>query len=195
MLGTIASRLTSYMIAQGLIPQEDEEIYVFGWTMLLLPVASFAAILLIGAFLGQLLGTAIFLFFFSFLRSYSGGWHADSFRRCFLTTVSLYGCCLLLHFYLPEASWDWTILVLSLMSIFIIYMWAPADHPNKPFRSGQKQKNKRASRITVLAQSILILALMLWQPWLKPYLLWAVLGMAANSFTLLYLIYHPYKTA
>lgn len=194
MLGTIASRLTSYMIAQGLIPQEDEEIYVFGWTMLLLPVGSFAAILLIGALFGQLLGTAIFLLFFSFLRSYSGGWHADSFGRCFLTTLALYGCCLLIHVYLPKSSWDWALLALSLMSIFIIYRWAPMDHPNKPFRSGQKQKNKRASRITVLAQSIIILALMFWQPWLKPYLLWAALGMVVASFLLLYLICHPYKT-
>jgi len=195
MLGTIASKLTSYMIAHGVIPKEDEEIYVFGWTMLLLPVGSCAAILLIGAVFGQLLGSAIFLLFFSLLRSYAGGWHADSFSRCFLTTIALYGCCLLLHLYLPQASWDWAVLALLLMSIFIIFRWAPVDHPHKPFRDGQKQKNKIASRITVLAQSVLILALMFWQPWLKPYLLWAALGMAVTSFLLLYLICRPYKTA
>jgi accessory gene regulator B len=194
MLETIASKLTSYMVAQGVIPKEDEEIYVFGWTMLLLPAGSFVVILLIGAFFGQLLGSAIFLLFFSLLRSYSGGWHADSFIRCFLTTIALYGCCLLLHFYLPESSWGWTLLALSLMSIFIIFRWAPVDHPNKPFRGQDKQKNKRLSRITVLAQSILILGLMFWQPWLKPYLLWAALGMTVTSFTLLYLICHSYKT-
>lgn len=183
------------MVAHGVIPKEDEEIYVYGWTMLLLPVGSFAAILVIGVLFGQLLGSAIFLFFFSFLRSYAGGWHADSFSRCFLTTISLYGCCLLLHFYLPAATWDLAVLALSLTSIFITYMWAPVDHPNKPFRDGQKQKNKLGSRITVLAQSILILGLMFWQPWLKTYLLWAAFGMAATSFTLLFVICHPYKTA
>lgn len=183
------------MIAHGIIPKEDEEIYVFGWTMLLLPVGGCAVILVIGALFGQLLGSVIFLLFFSLLRSYAGGWHADSFRRCFLTTIAFYGCCLLLHFYLPQASWDWVILALSLMSIFIIFRWAPVDHPNKPFRDGQKQKNKRASRSTVLAQSVLILGFMFWQPWLKPYLLWAALGMAVTSFTLLFVICHPYKTA
>lgn len=195
MLGTIASHLTSNMIIYGVISQDDEEIYVFGWTMLLFAVGSFAAILLIGALFGQLLGTAIYLLFFSFLRSYSGGWHADSFCRCFLTTLALYGCCLLLYFYLPKSSWDGMLLGLSLISIFIIYMWAPMDHPNKPFRGRQKQKNKRLSRITVLAQSIIIISLMFWKPWLKPYLLWAAFGMTVTSLTLLYLIFHPYKTA
>lgn len=44
MLERIASRLTSYMVSQGVVPQEDEEIYIYGWTMLLFTLGSFSAI-------------------------------------------------------------------------------------------------------------------------------------------------------
>lgn len=193
MLENIALRFTTYMIAQGVVPQEDEEIYVYGWTMLLFSVGSFTAILAVGAFLGQLLGTVLFLIFFTFLRSYAGGYHADSFGRCFLLTMTFYSCSFLFHFYLPESYWDWAVLILLLISVFITYVWAPIDHPNKPFRNQQRQTNKKLSQITVLSQTIIIMGLSVWQPWLKPYLLWAALGMAVTSLTLLYVICHPYK--
>ena len=195
MLENLALRITSYMIGQGVVPKEDEEIYVFGWTMLLFSVGSFSAILLAGALLKQFLGTVLFLLFFTFLRSYAGGWHANSFFHCFLITSSLYASCTLFHFYLPEAYWSLAIYVLLALSLLITFIWAPVDHPNKPFRGGQKEKNKKLARITVLAQTLIIIVLGLWQPvLLNTYLLWAALGMAVTSLTLLFLICHPYKT-
>jgi len=193
MLEKISSQLTSYMIEQGVIAREDAEIYVYGWKMLLFPVGSFLAILFVGTLFGQLWGTAVFLFFFTFLRSYAGGYHAETFSRCFLITMTIYFSCLLLRFCLPELYWDWTVLALLVVSIVITYMWAPVDHPNKPFRDQQRQKNKELSQVIVVAQTLIILGLRWWQPWLKQYTLWAALAMAAASFTLLYVICHPYK--
>ena len=193
MLEKIALRLTSYMIEQGVVAHEDAEIYVYGWKMLLFSVGSFSSILLVGFFLGQLWGTALFLLFFTFLRSYAGGYHANTFSQCFLTTITIYTCCLLLHSYLPELYWDLAVSVFLLMSIFITYRWAPIDHPNKPFRGQQKQILKELSRIVVLSQTLILLVLRVWQPWLQQYLLWAALAMAVASLTLLYVIYHPYK--
>jgi len=182
------------MILQGVVPREDEEVHVFGWTMLLFSVGSFSAILLAGALLGQLLGTVLFLVSFTFLRSYAGGWHANSFFKCFLITMTLYACCSLIHFYLPEIYLSLTIRSLLLISLLITFVWAPMDHPNKPFRGDQKKKNKKLSRITVLAQTIIIIVLGVWQSWLNTYLLWAALGMAVTSLTLLFVVCHPYKT-
>jgi len=195
MLENLASRITSYMIVQGVVPKEDEEIHVFGWTMLLFSLGSSSAILLAGALLGQFLGTVLFLLFFTFLRSYAGGWHANSFLKCFLITSALYACCFLFHFHLPEAYWSLTILILLLLSVFITFVWGPVDHPNKPFRGGQRETNKKLGRITVSAQTIIILALGVWQPGLNTYLLWAALGMTVTSLTLLFVVCHPYKTA
>lgn len=193
MLEKIASQLTLYMMNKGVVPPEDEEIYIYGWSLLLSTLGSFFAMLLLGTVLGQLPGTVLFILFFVFLRSYAGGYHAASYGSCFLLTMTLYSTALLFHFYLPESYIDWMLVILLLISVFITYRWAPVDHPNKPLNAEEKQKNKKMSRGIVLLQSAVLLVLWLWQPWLKQYLLWAAVGMAVTSFTLLYVIFYPYQ--
>jgi len=108
--------------------------------------------------------------------------------------MTLYACCSLFQFCLPETYLNLAIRSLLLLSLLITFFGAPVDHPNKPFREGQREKNKRLSRITVLAQTLVILGLGAWQPGLNTYLLWAALGMAVTSLTLLFVVCFPYKT-
>ncbi len=180
------------MTNKGVIPPEDKEIYVYGWSLLLSTLGSFLAMLLLGTVLGQLPGTLLYILFFCSLRIYAGGYHAASYGNCFWLTLTLYSTAPLFHFYLPPAYLDGALVVLVLLSVFITCLWAPVDHPNKPLNEAEKQQNKKMSRGIVLLQSAVLLGLGLWQPWLKQYLLWSAVGMATNSFTLLYVIGYPY---
>ena|GEM_PF-3867059 len=82
---------------------------------------------------------------------------------------------------------------LLLSAIVITWRWAPVDHPNKPMSKEVAQKHKTISRRLVVGQAGIIMLVWLWQPWTKQYLLWPAAGMAVTSFTLLYVIYHPYE--
>ncbi|MGL5511994.1 MAG: accessory gene regulator ArgB-like protein [Sporomusa sp.] len=193
MVEKIAWHLTQWMVNQNIIEHEDEEVYAYGWAITISAFGSFAVILLIGACLGQLAGTALFLSFHTLLRIFAGGYHADSYRRCFCLTMSLYAIAPVLHFYLPSGYIELVIAALLLSAIVITWRWAPVDHPNKPMSKEVAQKHKTISRRLVMGQAGIIMLVWLWQPWLKQYLLWAVAGMAVTSFTLLYVIYYPYK--
>ncbi len=113
---------------------------------------------------------SVLCIFFNFLRSYAGGYHADSFGRCFLLTMILYSCSFLFHFYLPESYGDQAMLILLLLSVFIIYVWAPIDHPNRPLKPAKAKEQKiKPDYHFSTDQTIMILVLRLWQPWLNPY--------------------------
>ena len=193
MLEKVALQLTQIMIRQNIIDPADEEVYVYGWSITISTLGSLIVLLLIGAFLGKLVGTALFLAFFILLRIYAGGYHANSYGRCFFITMLFYAPGPILHFYLPSTYIDLTIAMSMVTAIGITWRWAPVDHPNKPLNIKDKQKNKKISRTIVLGQAAIVTLIGAWQPWAKQYLLWAAIGMAVTSFTLLYVIYNPYK--
>lgn len=194
MLENLATWLTRGMIRTGSVPVEDEEIYVYGWSLLLAETGNMLTMFIIGLLSGEFIGTLIFLFTFIFLRIYAGGYHANSFGACYICSVLLYIAALILHKFLPTAWEGQALVVMLTLSAMITYIWSPVDHPNKPQNAAQKAKNKKISSLIITMEIIFIFLIWLWQPQSMPYLLWAALGSLATSLTLLYLIIRPYKT-
>ncbi|MCL2580461.1 MAG: accessory gene regulator B family protein [Oscillospiraceae bacterium] len=192
MLERIASKLTANLIKNKIIPAEDEEVYVYGWALLLSHLGSFATIFLIAFLTGEVLGTLVFVFAMLPLRSYAGGFHADTYLKCYLLSMTGYSAALLAALLWSPHHLEWT-LGLLLFSLVVTLTCAPVDHPNKPLKEHQKQRNKKLSRAIASLQAALVLALWFLLPGTRHYLVWAMLGMATTSVTLLYVIVKPYK--
>jgi len=192
MLEKIALRLTTYMIEKEVIPADDEEVYVYGWSLVFSQFGSLLLMILIAALVGEFIGGVIFLAFTFPLRSYAGGFHASTYLRCFITSMSGFASALLLALFWPERLMGWTLLLL-VFSVLVTFIGAPVDHPNKPLKDHQKKRNKKLSRIIVSTETAVVLSLWFLLPVLRHYLFWGMLGMALTSLTLLYVLIRPYK--
>ncbi|MDK2800774.1 MAG: accessory regulator [Clostridiales bacterium] len=80
----------------------------------------------------------ITMFFFSTLRLIAGGYHAKTYWGCFFVTLLIFGAVVGIgvQFPLPLYVRVLTILV----SLILVWIYAPLDHPNKPIISEVRRK-------------------------------------------------------
>lgn len=66
------------------------DVYIYGFELLVSSVIETISLLLIGLLTGKLIDTIIFIISFSSIRVFSGGYHANSYLKCFIVTVAYY---------------------------------------------------------------------------------------------------------
>lgn len=91
----LATKLTAVLIKHEIIPPEEEEIYSYGLKLIL--SSGFTTIVLLGTgiWLQQIALTILFIVAFVALRSYVGGYHANSYSACFIISCLCYLLCLI----------------------------------------------------------------------------------------------------
>lgn len=72
-----------FLVSQGIIEEADQEIYCYGFKVLLFNAICILSVTTIGLFLGQLPETVSFLIGFFGMRLYAGGYHAATEKRCY----------------------------------------------------------------------------------------------------------------
>lgn len=186
MLHKCALYLASILLKNQAISEEDLEIYVYGWEMILSTAGATLAILIISVLFKQFLGSLLYMLFFITLRSYAGGYHANSYLGCFLITITIYlGALAVVYFTAPGYILTGMLALLPI-SIFLVFWRAPQDHPNRPLDTeAERRKFTKRSRFLVLAQATAILLIYYWQPQWQVYLWWATLGITAAGCSLL----------
>lgn len=90
MLINISEILSNIMVRYNLIERKDLEIYNYGWYQLLILIINIGIIFILGIITKEIISLIIYLTMFSFLRSYAGGYHALTARRCFAINVFSY---------------------------------------------------------------------------------------------------------
>jgi accessory gene regulator B len=85
------------------------------------------------------------LAFFCSLRLVAGGYHDKTYWRCFVTSLTIFTIIVLAgnNIYLNMIQR----ILLILISLILIWRYAPVDHPNKPIISEARRKRLRISSI------------------------------------------------
>ncbi len=158
-LEIVAEKTTDCLEKQGLIEPDQSEVYVYGMTLLISSAATLFATLLIGLTFHMLPDVLVFLLFFVPVRIFSGGYHASSYLRCFLTFMFILGSFIVIQRNLPERAVLPSIVITSLISLFLIFKFAPVSHPNAPIREKDWIRFKRINRMICIIEisSILII--------------------------------------
>lgn len=148
MLNKTAVRLAKKLLSLQIITEEVFDIYVYGLELLLSFFFSSSVIVIIGAILGRVIETLVFLLVFVLLRSFTGGYHANSYLMCSIVTFSTYGVVLLLSelFALPLIAY----ILLAIFGGVMVLAFVPIEHPNKRISDSQKKKYKIVSFILFL---------------------------------------------
>ena len=148
MLSKVATKLTNRLLLSGVISAEEEEIYIYGFELLLSFLFSTAVILAIGIVVQAVLPTIAFLAVFIVLRSYTGGFHARTYAVCSLVTFSVYGVVMLLSHFLTVGYVEY--LVLGVIGVVLFVIFAPVKHPNKELTAQDIKRNKIISVVVFI---------------------------------------------
>ena len=159
MITHISEKLSSLFISQGIIPEEDREVYEYSFGTLFSAVFSFTALFLIAVITRTIGYTALYLIGFIPLRIIAGGYHAKNHFRCFIILICAYTAYLLLLTYMPMEYMLSTMYFSITASVISVFILAPSDDSNKPMSDKDKVKGRKSSRILIIVYVLIVILL------------------------------------
>lgn len=171
----VISALTDRLIKRGQIPEEDRDIYIYGFDIILYTIWSTAVLLIIGFISGQFWAGLIIVAGFYTLQSSGGGYHANSHIKCLLTMIA--GLLVGLSFYfIKEINiLLWVLLDSGVITLLLIPL---VLHPNKLYL--ETKRRRLTIRSIVVTLSILICTLIINVFWNKMLYAFAALFLLAG---------------
>ena len=159
MLHHCAEYLTDFLYRHAAVSLQKRAIYVYGIELTLSTGASFLSIVLFSLLLASPFSSLVFLLVFISLRYFSGGYHAETYRNCFLITNSTYLASFALSkiLFLHEAVVFGGILIL--LSLSGIWRWAPVPNKHHPLSPQAIRKNCWICRFLTLTETALMVLL------------------------------------
>ena len=129
-----------HLLKKGVITEELKDVYIYGFDLLFSFLISTTIILTIGLITHQILPTIFFLLTFILVRRYTGGYHANTYLKCQICTVSFYLITVVLSIYLNIPHYSY--IILGAIGIFVILLLGPIENPHKPLTNQEKKKHK-----------------------------------------------------
>lgn len=130
MVSELSERIANRLIRKKVIDSEEKEIYQYGMNQMLLSLINVVTTLIIGILLGMLWQCLLFTFSFMVIRTYAGGYHASTQKKCYLLTTSIIIATLSVIKYVEINNYI-CLMLLSISSV-IILMLSPVGAENKP---------------------------------------------------------------
>ena len=158
MIEKMAKKLAYNYVEKGMIERDDEEVCAYGLELLISSIFSIGSVLVISFAYGSLIQGAVYLAAYCMLRSFSGGYHADTHVKCISTFVGSFIVILNFVKYV-DFQWNFYIYVLLLFCNGIIFLFAPCEAMNNPISQRSKEKMKEKARSCVVIFTMLVMAL------------------------------------
>lgn len=136
MISSVANNITNYLICKKVIKDDDREIYQYGFEQVLSSLLNIATMLLLGIILGKIYQSLVLILSFMALRSYSGGYHANTPLHCYLLTVMSISAALSIMKFITIDRF--ICLGLLVLSSLIIITLSPIGTANKPLDEIEK---------------------------------------------------------
>ncbi len=162
----IISKLCDLLIQQEVIQEVDREVYEYSFSVLILNsvyyLICFVLMLYYQTFLLPILFTTIFLL----LRSYMGGWHANTMWGCMLLGLLLFTAAVNIMIY-PDITGQGKLVFsgfVMLLTGWSVYRFGIQDHKNRPLSSLEKiAAQKKCYKLLFILSVLMIGAALLQQ--------------------------------
>lgn len=165
-----AGRLVGFLIGGEIITREDSELYGYGIETGIMIAVNVLISVIMGICMGMLWECLVFLAFYVPLRSYAGGYHADTIEKCTLWSQAIVLANLLLVFIIRRISADvWYLFPLLSWVINVpgIIRYAPKEADNKPLNEKERQVYKGYTiKILIVEIVIGLAALLIGENWI-----------------------------
>lgn len=154
-----SERLSNKMVDKGIVPKEDVDLYRYGIENGIIVAGNLLASVVFGIATGRLGMVLVFLLFCVTLRSYSGGIHSRSKLNCFILSMLILLVPVYTYQWFFEVVEEPWIIIMGIISFLSIWMLSPVESENKPLDEMEQRVYKKVSRVTVMVQSGILVAL------------------------------------
>lgn len=155
-MAELARRLTNFFVRHGVLLETQRTTYAYCFELVFVFASNFIAILIIAAVTKTFLPTVFYLIGFWPLRMLAGGYHAKTPGHCFCMTLFFFALFLLSLFCNTKIQ-SVLIWIFVFFSVFVMFLVAPIESPNKRFREGQREQLRRKSRFTVSVLAVTVI--------------------------------------
>ncbi len=151
MLNICAVWLTNKLYRHCSLEENRRPVYIYGFELFLSTSSSMISILLISTlFFGSFSG-CLFLAVFITLRLFSGGYHAETYGRCFILTNCVFllsaAFSRLVCLFIPDGISRPACIALTIIAGIIIFLLSPIRNQNHPLSETRYKKNQKTARI------------------------------------------------
>lgn len=159
MIEHMAKGVSDYFIHYEIIKPEDKDVYEYSFQLLISMVINCLIILCISIASGTFIQCLVYNITFVILRKTAGGFHAETHLGCCcILGVVMSGFVLFIKFF-PKEQYNIVCVGSIIFSIFVVLLFAPIEHKNKPIKSEDKIRLKKMSVVYVILFSIIVIAL------------------------------------
>lgn len=158
MMNSVVQRLTNQFVVNGIIRDEDREIYYYGLYQGILIIANVVTTIILGFLFKMVWQSILFLVAYIPLRIYGGGYHAKTQSRCYLFSVVLTSLVLLAIKFIPMT--DFNILGFAGVGGIIVLGLAPIGDSNKPLNQLEKGIYKGRASIILFIEILVAISLL-----------------------------------
>lgn len=190
MLEGYSYKLARYFIGKGKVDKKEEEIYAYGFEVLMSSVFSIICSLIIGVVLKKGVEAAIFLFVYCSIRKEAGGYHADTNIKCTLTFLSVFTFIMIVYEKVSRNTSDLVLITLILLSDLCIVLFAPVGTIENPIPIHREKKMKKKAILLASIYSIIFTYIMFFK---EIYMDYAIIGTIAIIWLSILLISGKFK--
>lgn len=157
MIKIISEDLSFILVKNHIVSEKDREITIYGIQLILTSLFTIISILAVGILLRKIAITLTFLVSFMSIRSYSGGYHANQYWKCYFISCMTYLTTILLvlftTFQIRQVA---TVLIIGITYISILKM-SPLNSHKNPKTEKQMQTRKWKTRFLISLYSAMTL--------------------------------------
>lgn len=156
MINNLSVRLTKILLDKGSITEDERDLYIYGFFMLLSQLMYFILACIFGLLFQCFLDSIIFYIAFQFIRRYAGGYHAKTETRCeILSSLSIIGSIGIIEL-LDMYDFQIVLLSITLFSAGCIFVLCPLDTPEKPLSNKELKYFRKISWLILFIIAALI---------------------------------------
>lgn len=124
--------VTDFLLRQGIIKNEEKDIYIYGAELIISSIINLSICLFISILFKDFVNGLIFFISFSSLRRFTGGFHSKSFLRCNIIFAIIVVITLLFNMFFSNI-FDYVIatVILIIFSLLSIVLFSPVYNDNK----------------------------------------------------------------
>lgn len=157
MILRLSERIANGLLKQSDIKDDEQDLYQYGFFILLSQILYLIITCIIGVLLGTFFESIIFYIAFQFIRRYAGGYHASTETRCeILSSLSILACIVVIKL---SKTYDFqtVLLVISAMSAVCIAVLCPLDTPEKPLSENEFKYFRKISWLILSVISLVVI--------------------------------------
>lgn len=147
MLERISGRIVGWQIQKGILSDEERAVYQYAYELLLNQAINILIAVLIAVVFRAPLPVLLFLLSYIPLRSFCGGYHADTNLRCTVVSALLICGVCWLYQNIRDGFWLTWYPLGYLISGYLVMRYAPVPDQNKPLDEEETIRYKQTSRI------------------------------------------------